>query len=179
MFAVDKNFRAVIPTLTGEALQLAVHLYDALDYWQQSQFGGAIAVHNSTQTDPEDEQAQPRLLPGQAEGGEEQEEGSDLQQGENPNKMAARKWQGLAGTTASQAEAALGSLDLTAVGEPTLPEPCGEGPSCNSQATTLPWQPVPAMAVTGELTATLPEEGEDFDDNEEDCSTDSEGSHQV
>ena len=36
--------------LSGEALQLAVHLYDALDYWQQSQFGGAIAVHNGTQT---------------------------------------------------------------------------------------------------------------------------------
>ena len=53
-----QDFRAVIPTLTGEALQLAVHLYDALDYWQQSQFGGAIAVHNGTQTESQNEQAE-------------------------------------------------------------------------------------------------------------------------
>ena len=146
-----QDFRAVIPTLEGEALQLAVHLYDALDYWQQSQFGGAIAVHNGTQTDLEGEDAdnlhRPLQQPGEYAGEAATDKDTPLQNG-GTNAASTRKWKGLVGTTTSQADAALGSLDLCEVGEPTLPPgPVAELPS---QATTIPWLPATAVAATGE-----------------------------
>ncbi|CAE7823403.1 ANKS1A, partial [Symbiodinium necroappetens] len=145
------------------ALQLAVHLYDALDYWQQSQFGGAIAVHNGTQTEPEEEQAGTLQRP-LRERAEQEGEADEPQQRGKTNATATRKWRGLAGTTASQAEAVLGSLDLTDVGEATLPNQPG---TVASQATTVPWLPAPAMDAAGELPDTVPEDGGDKDTNGE------------
>ena len=63
-----------------------------------------------------------------------------------------RGWLGLQHTTASQAQAALGSPDLDAVGEPTLPAtPAGNmehDAGHASLATTVPWNPPPPGETT-------------------------------
>ena len=171
-----QDFRAVIPTLEGEALQLAVHLYDALDYWQQSQFGGAIAVHNGTQTDQEGEGTgelhRPLRQPEERQGEAETDKDKPSRE-EVTGATSTRKWRGLVGTTTSQAEAALGSLDLTEVGEATLPP--GPVAELSSQATTVPWLPAAATAAAGEPADTVPEEGGDG----ESPTTSSDNSHLV
>ena len=102
----------------------------------------------------------------------EEAEGKPPQRGETDTTTTC-KWRGLAGATASQAEAVLGSLDLNDVGEAPLPP--GTVATLASQATTVPWLPAPAMAAAGEPADTVPEEGGD----RESPTTDSEGSHLV
>ena len=155
------DFRCIVPSMVGEQQTLAVQLLQAVDYWFQAQFGGALAVHDGTQTDDMGDPLQshvgenrPPATTGELAGGPAEERPTVQQQEDSYNSepftasklglyqecmepLAAssqpaggedagpmehwRGWLGLQHTTASQAEAALGSLDLDALGEPTLP----------------------------------------------------------
>ena len=61
-----------------------------------------------------------------------------------------RGWLGLQHATETQAQAALGSLDLNAVGEPTLPMGAANGDlEQDSLGPTLPWNPPPIGGNSG------------------------------
>ncbi|CAE7494902.1 unnamed protein product, partial [Symbiodinium microadriaticum] len=183
------DFRSIVPSMVGEQQILAVQLLQAVDYWFQAQFGGALAVHDGTQTDNMGEtnleasrgpgnEAQPAASaepggPAQGACPTMSEQGdsynsepftaselglyqdcmeplaapSEPAEGDGAGPMEHwRGWLGLQHTTESQAQAALGSLDLDAVGEPTLPmAPAGSSIDMShaSLGTTVPWNPPP------------------------------------
>ena len=135
------------PLSGGEQLTAAFQLLHALEQWRQSQFGGQIAVHNGTQTEEmgleaaaattggtEAETAEPQAEsyspPPAPELYHESMEPTVAAKDENPQTggttATSRQgvWLGLRGTTESQANQLLGSLEQDLddlVGESTLP----------------------------------------------------------
>ena len=171
-----QDFRAVIPTLTGEALQLAVHLYDALDYWQQSQFGGAIAVHNGTQTESQNEQANElhRPLRDQAERqGKRKKLRASPHSGGRPTQAPPASGEDWRGQLQAKPKQCWGVWTSTTWGRPRSrleqwPRPPRKPLQCHG-CQHLQWP------RRGEPADTVPEEGGD----RESPTTDSEGSHLV
>ena len=184
------DFRCIVPSMVGEQQILAVQLLQAVDYWFQAQFGGALAVHDGTQTDDMGDPLQSQVgenRPPATTGAPAEVERPTVQQqsdsynsepftaselglyeecmeplaassqpagGEDAGPMEHwRGWLGLQHTTASQAQAALGSLDLDALGEPTLPVASASSLEQEvdpaSLATTVPWHPPQPGGATG------------------------------
>ncbi|CAE7572889.1 unnamed protein product [Symbiodinium microadriaticum] len=123
------DFKRIVPSLEGEQLTAAFQLLHALEQWRQSQFGGQIAVHDGTQTEEMGlETAATSTQGGEAEAAEPQAESCAAEETPQTGGTAATgrpgMWLGLRGTTESQANQLLGSLETNLydlVGEPTLP----------------------------------------------------------
>ena len=125
-----EDFKRIVPSLEGEQLTAAFQLLHALEQWRQSQFGGQIAVHDGTQTEEMGlEAAATSTEGGEAEAAEPQAEScaaadTTPQTGGTTATGRPGVWLGLRGTTESQANQLLGSLEpnlYDLVGEPTLP----------------------------------------------------------